>query len=49
MLHGYAADEDETHQKLKHDLYRVKHRSITLDLLIIYWTLKTILTGFEAR
>jgi lipopolysaccharide/colanic/teichoic acid biosynthesis glycosyltransferase len=49
VLHGYAADEDETHRKLEHDLYYVKHRSVTLDLLIVYLTLKTILTGFGAR
>jgi len=49
VLHGYAADEDETRRKLEHDLYYVKHRSVTLDLLITYLTFKTILTGFGAR
>lgn len=49
VLHGYAADEDETRRKLEHDLYYVKHRSIGLDLLIVYLTVKTILTGFGAR
>ena len=49
VLHGYAADEDETRRKLEHDLYYVKHRSVLLDLLIVYLTLKTILTGFGAR
>lgn len=49
VLHGYAADEEETRRKLEHDLYYVKHQSVTLDLLIVYLTLKTILTGFGAR
>ena len=49
VLHGYAADEDGTRRKLEHDLYYVKHQSVTLDLLITYLTLKTILTGFGAR
>ncbi len=49
VLHGYAADENETRRKLEHDLYYVKHRCVLLDLLIVYLTLKTILTGFGAR
>jgi lipopolysaccharide/colanic/teichoic acid biosynthesis glycosyltransferase len=49
VLQGYAADEDGTRRKLEHDLYYVKHRSVTLDLLITYLTFKTILTGFGAR
>lgn len=49
VLSGYAADEEGTRRKLEHDLYYVKHRSVTLDLLITYLTLKTILTGFGAR
>mgnify|MGYP006290878455 CR=1 FL=1 len=49
VLHGYAADADATRRKLEHDLYYVKHQSVTLDLLIVYLTFKTILTGFGAR
>jgi lipopolysaccharide/colanic/teichoic acid biosynthesis glycosyltransferase len=49
VLHGYAADMESTRRKLEHDLYYVKHQSVTLDLLIVYLTLKTILTGFGAR
>ena len=49
VLQGYAADVDETRQKLEHDLYYVKHRSLLLDLLIVYLTCKTLLTGFGAR
>lgn len=49
VLHGYADDEEGTRRKLEHDLYYVKHQSVTLDLLITYLTLKTILSGFGAR
>jgi exopolysaccharide biosynthesis polyprenyl glycosylphosphotransferase len=48
VLHGYA-DDSATRRKLEHDLYYVKHQSVTLDLLIVYLTLKTILSGFGAR
>lgn len=49
VLHGYTADAEGTRRKLEHDLYYVKHQSVTLDLLITYLTFKTILTGFGAR
>jgi lipopolysaccharide/colanic/teichoic acid biosynthesis glycosyltransferase len=49
VLQGYAADVDETRRKLEHDLYYVEHRSVLLDLLIIYLTLKTLFTGGGAR
>ena len=49
VLQDYAAPVDETRQKLEYDLYYVKHRSVFLDLLILYLTVKTLLTGFGAR
>ena len=49
VLQGYAATVDETRQKLEYDLYYVKHRSVFLDLLILYLTVKTLLTGFGVR
>ena len=49
VLQGYAATVDETREKLEHDLYYVRHRSVFLDLLILYLTVKTLLTGFGAR
>ena len=49
VLQGYAADVDETRRKLEHDLYYVEHRSVLLDLLIVYLTVKTLLTGGGAR
>lgn len=49
VTHGYAANEDETREKLSHDFYYVKNLSLWLDLDIIFKTIKTMLTGFGAR
>jgi len=49
VTHGYAADEDETREKLAHDFYYVKNLSLWLDLDIVFKTVKTMLTGFGAR
>ncbi|MDK4683856.1 exopolysaccharide biosynthesis polyprenyl glycosylphosphotransferase [Kingella negevensis] len=49
VTQGYAGNEDETQIKLEHDFYYVKHFSLSLDILIIFKTIKTILTGFGAR
>lgn len=49
VVHGYAADVDDTKIKVEHDFYYIKHFSLWLDILIIFKTLKTMLTGFGAR
>lgn len=49
VVHGYAADVDDTKVKLEHDFYYIKNFSFWLDILIIFKTLKTMLTGFGAR
>lgn len=49
VMQGYAADAEETQVKIEHDFYYIKHFSFSLDLLIFFKTLKTILTGFGAR
>jgi len=46
---GYAASLSATKRKLEYDLYYVKNLSLSLDLLIVYATVKTILTGFGSR
>jgi exopolysaccharide biosynthesis polyprenyl glycosylphosphotransferase len=46
---GYADDINTTIRKLEYDLYYVKNISLSLDILIVYATIKTILTGFGAR
>lgn len=49
VVHGYAADVDDTKIKVEHDFYYIKNFSFWLDILIIFKTLKTMLTGFGAR
>lgn len=46
---GYAACEASTREKLEYDLYYAKHCSLWLDLIIIFRTLRIMLTGFGAR
>jgi lipopolysaccharide/colanic/teichoic acid biosynthesis glycosyltransferase len=46
---GYAAGLAATKRKFEYDLYYVKNLSLSLDLLIAYATLKTVLTGFGSR
>lgn len=49
VVHGYAADAEDTKVKIEHDFYYIKHFSLWLDILIVVKTIKTILTGFGAR
>jgi len=46
---GYASDLRGTIEKLEHDFYYVKYRSIALDVYILYRTVKTVVTGSGAR
>lgn len=46
---GYAADVEETIEKVSYDLYYVKYISLWLDMLIVSKTLKTMMTGYGAR
>ena len=43
VRYQYGASLEETKQKLEYDLYYIKYRSIGLDLLIIFETVKTII------
>lgn len=49
VVHGYAADAEDTQVKIEHDFYYIKHFSLWLDILIIFKTIRTIVTGFGAR
>lgn len=49
VTQGYAGNTDETQLKIEHDFYYIKHFSFSLDVLILFKTLKTIFTGFGAR
>jgi lipopolysaccharide/colanic/teichoic acid biosynthesis glycosyltransferase len=46
---GHVAGVDEVHEKLQLDFFYIKYFSPWLDVLIIFRTVKTILTGFGAR
>ena len=43
VRYGYGATLEETREKLEYDLYYIKHMSLSLDLLIMFETVKTIL------
>ena len=49
VSHGYAASVASTRDKLEYDLYYAKYYSIWLDLLIVFRTIRTIITGFGVR
>ena len=43
---GHVAEVDEVHRKLQYDFYYIKYFSPWLDLLILFRTIKTMLTGW---
>jgi sugar transferase (PEP-CTERM system associated) len=43
VRYQYGASLEETKQKLEYDLYYIKHLSLSLDLLIMFETIKTII------
>ncbi|WOX51145.1 sugar transferase [Aeromonas sp. CD] len=49
VMHGYSSDTDSTRIKLEYDFYYIKNFSLWLDILIVFKTIKTMLTGFGAR
>lgn len=46
---GYATGAEETKIKIEYDFYYIKHISFSLDLLIFFKTIHTMVTGFGAR
>lgn len=46
---GHVADVGEVHRKLQYDFYYVKYFSPWLDILILFRTIKVMLSGFGAR
>jgi lipopolysaccharide/colanic/teichoic acid biosynthesis glycosyltransferase len=46
---GHVAQVDEVHRKLQYDFYYIKYFSPWLDVLILFRTIKTMLTGWGAR
>lgn len=49
VMQGYAENADEMREKLEYDFYYIKHFSMWLDMLIVYKTINTVLTGFGSR
>lgn len=46
---GYTDSVGQTTEKLQYDFFYVKHCSLSLDALIVWKTIQTILTGFGSR
>jgi lipopolysaccharide/colanic/teichoic acid biosynthesis glycosyltransferase len=46
---GHVAEVAEVHRKLQYDFYYIKYFSPWLDVLILFRTIKTMLTGHGAR
>ncbi len=46
---GHVAAVGEVHRKLQYDFYYIKYFSPWLDILIVFRTIKTMLTGFGSR
>jgi len=49
VTHGYTSGSEETREKLRCDLYYIKHYSLVTDARIVMKTVKTVLTGFGWR
>ena len=49
IKYPYGASVEDARQKLQFDLFYIKNQSLTLDLLIIFETVKTVLFGFGGR
>ncbi len=45
----YSASLEESKEKLRYDLYYIKNMSISLDLLILFQTVKIVLFGRGSR
>ena len=46
---GHVAEVDDVREKLHYDFYYIKNFSPWLDVLIVFRTIRTILTGFGAK
>ncbi len=49
ICYRYGASKEDALEKLKYDLYYIKHMSLFFDLLIIFETVKIVLLGKGAR
>jgi lipopolysaccharide/colanic/teichoic acid biosynthesis glycosyltransferase len=49
VRYQYANDLEEEVEKMRHDLYYIKHMSLWLDLRILFETVKTVVWGMESE
>jgi len=49
ISYQYGASKEDALEKLKYDLYYIKHMSLILDLMILYETIKIVFWGKGAR
>lgn len=49
IRYPYGASVDDARQKLQYDLYYIKNQSLTLDIIIVFETFKTVLFGRGGR
>jgi sugar transferase (PEP-CTERM system associated) len=49
IMYGYGASVEEAKEKLSYDLYYIRNVSITLDLLIAFYTLRAVIRGRGVR
>ena len=45
VMYPYGASVEDAERKLEYDLYYIKHHSISLDIAIMFMTLKTVVFG----
>lgn len=46
---GYSSDKEGTIRKLERDFYYIKYRSLSLDIFVIYRTIRIVCSGSGAR
>jgi lipopolysaccharide/colanic/teichoic acid biosynthesis glycosyltransferase len=49
VRHHYGASVDDASDKLEYDLYYVKNHTLFLDLLILFYSVRVVLTAQGAR
>jgi len=49
VRYSYGASVEDAVRKLQYDLYYVKNHSVFLDILILFGTIRVVLSGDGAR
>jgi lipopolysaccharide/colanic/teichoic acid biosynthesis glycosyltransferase len=48
VKYGYAMNQEDVTEKIRYDLYYIKHRSLWLDIIILFDTIKLVAFGRES-